>query len=263
MIEIRASALSDFTDCAARAEAKHLLGLKMPSGGAAQLGTAIHASTAVYDQGTLDGAGITPNEAFGAAVDAIYHPQQDVVWDDDDSQKGAEKIAAALHAKYCAEIAPTQSYAAVEVKCERLEISDLNIALTGTTDRIRKADDGYGIGDLKTGKTAVGADGTVKTSGHAVQIGVYELLVERASGLPITTPAQIIAMQTGKTEKGQRIGIGTVVGARELLVGEEDSPGVLQIVARMIEHGDFFGNPRSMLCGEKFCPIFYNCKWRK
>lgn len=51
---IRASALSDFFDCAARAEAKHLLGRKMPSSPKALLGTAIHKSTAVYDQSKLD-----------------------------------------------------------------------------------------------------------------------------------------------------------------------------------------------------------------
>ena len=263
MIEIRASALADFLDCPARAEARHLLGKRMPSGGAAQLGTAIHASTAVFDQSTLDHAGITIDEAASVAVDVIRQPGTDVVWDDDYTAKEAEKTAIALHGRYCREVAPKQNYIAVEVKCDRLEIADIGLALTGTTDRVRETENGFGIGDLKTGKTAVAADGSVKTSGFATQIGVYELLAERASGIPITEPAQIIAMQTGKTNKSQRVGIAQIVGARELLVGEEDSPGILEIVARMINQGDFYGNPRSQLCGERWCPIWATCRWRK
>ena len=40
IVTIRASALGDFLDCPARAEAKHLRGLRTPSGGNAVLGTA-------------------------------------------------------------------------------------------------------------------------------------------------------------------------------------------------------------------------------
>jgi hypothetical protein len=93
---------------------------------------------------------------------------------------------------------------------------------------------------------------------------VYELLAERASGLPITAPAQIVGLQVAKTDKGQRVATShPVVGARELLVGEPDSPGVLEAVAKMIHSGTFVGNPRSMLCGPKFCPIYQRCRFRK
>lgn len=263
MITIRASALSDFFDCPARAEAKHLLHKRTPSSGRAVLGTAVHAATAVYDQSTIDGAGITPDEAAGAAVDVIRKPREDVLWDEE-SPDDVESIAIALHKLYCAEIAPTQDYAAVEVVCEKLEITDLGIALTGTTDRVAKAPDGYGIRDLKTGKTAVGADGSVKTQGFSYQLGVYELLAERASGLPITEGARIVGLQAGKTAKGQRAGISApITGTRDTLIGDEDSPGVLEMVARMIHAGAFPGNPRSMMCGPKFCPIFSTCKFRK
>lgn len=264
IVTIRASALGDFLDCPARAEAKHLLGLRTPSGGAAQLGTAIHASTAMYDRSTLEGSGLTVDDTAAAAVDAIHRPEHDVVWDDDYQPKDAEKTAIALHKRYCEEIAPTQQYAAVEATCERLEITDIGLALTGTTDRVAKVGDGYGIRDLKTGKTAVRADGHVKTDGHRFQLGVYELLAQHASGLPITAPAQIIGLQTGKTEKGRRVAVSEgVEGARDVLLGEADSPGVLEMVSRMVHSGSFFGNPRSMLCGEKFCPIYQRCKFRK
>ena len=261
IIPIRASSLGELFDCAARFEAKHILGMKMPSSGAAQLGTAIHASTAVFDTSVMNGAGITVEEAAGAAVDALHHPEFDVDWEDSSANE-AEPIALALHKKYCTEFAPKQVYAAVEVKCESLEITDLGIALTGTTDRVRKTENGYGIADLKSGKTAVSADGTVKTAGHAYQMGVYELLAERASGIAITEPAQIIGLNTGKTDKAQRVGEGMIAGARDVLIGDGETPGVLEIASKILHGGIFPGNPRSMLCGEKYCPRFKTCKFR-
>lgn len=260
-MKIRASAISDFLDCAARAEAKHLLGLRTPSTSRALLGTAIHASTAVYDRSTIEGAGITVDEAAAAAVDVIHRPSEDVIFDEPAS--AIEPIALALHHKYCVEIAPTQNYAAVEVTCEELHISDLAITLTGTTDRIYRAVEAFGVSDVKTGKTAVSPNGAVKTWGYAFQAGVYELLAQFGSGLPITEPARIIGLQTGKTEKAQRAAIGTITGAREALLGDSESKGVLEIVAGMIHSGVFPGNPRSMFCHAKYCPIFNRCKFRR
>lgn len=264
MITIRASALSDFFDCPARAEARHLLGKRTPSSGKALLGSAIHKSTAVYDRSVLERQGLTVDDAAGAAVDMIQQPDFDVQLDEDEKKDEIEKVAVALHKLYCTKIAPTQEYAAVEVQCERLEITDLGIALQGTTDRVRVVEGGHGIADLKSGGSAVRADGHVETKGHAYQLGVYELLAERASGLPITEPARVIGLQTGKTERGQRVAVSDPVsGARDVLVGEPDSPGVLEIVSKMIHSGAFPGNPRSMLCHERYCPIYNQCKFRR
>jgi len=262
IISIRASSIPELFDCPARWEAKYIRGLHMPSSAAAQLGTAVHAGTATFDQAVLDGNPLSADEAAGAVVDAIHHPDRDVDWGEDNPNE-AEKIGIALHKRYCAEIAPKQKYAAVEALCECLEISDLGLALTGTTDRVTVSEDGYGIADLKTGKRAVAADGTVETAGHAAQIGVYELLAGAAMGQAIEAPAQIIGLQVAKTAKGQRAGIGTITHARELLVGDDDSPGLLQIAADMLHAGRFFGNPRSQLCSKKFCPAFEICRWRK
>lgn len=263
VIPIRASSIGELFDCAARWEAKFIRGMRMPRSGAAQLGTAVHKSTGVFDQSTLDHAGLTAADCEGALVDSIYRPSEEVVWDEDLADKDAEKIGRALHTKYCAEIAPAQDYAAVEVQCESLEITDLGIALTGTTDRVRRVDDGFGIADLKTGKTAVRADGHVQTSGHAMQMGVYELMAERASGLAITAPGQIIGLQTGRTDKAQRVATADVHGAREMLIGDEESPGVLEIASRMIHAGTFPGNPRSQLCSAKYCPAHATCRFRR
>jgi hypothetical protein len=264
VVTVRASALPDFLDCAARAEAKHLLHKRTPTNGGALLGTAVHRSTALFDQSVLAGAGVTIEESAAAAVDAIHRPNDDVALEDDESVKAIESTALALHRMYCREIAPTQDYAAVEVTCERLEITDIGLALTGTTDRVRRKNGGHGISDLKSGKTAVSADGSVKTHGHAFQIGVYELLAHHASGIPITEPAEVIGLQAGKTERGQRVAKSAPIsGARDVLIGEPGSPGVLEVVADMIHAGRFPGNPRSMLCHPKYCPVYSTCKFRR
>ena len=264
MITVRASSLPELFDCPARWEAKHIKKMRLPRSGAAQLGTAVHAGTALYDKSRLEGNPITADEAAGAVADAINKPDEDVDWGED-SQGEAERIGISLHGMYCRQIAPKQKYAAVEASCERLEITDLGIALTGTTDRVTVSDDGYGIADIKTGKTAVAADGTVKTTGHAAQVAVYELLASHATGRVIEAPAQIIGLQVAKTDKGRRAGIGTIRSAREMLVGDEDTgcPGLLEIAAKMLHAGDFYGNPRSQLCSEKFCPAHQSCRWRR
>ncbi|HEU4662504.1 MAG TPA: PD-(D/E)XK nuclease family protein, partial [Dokdonella sp.] len=265
IVTIRASALSDFLDCPARAEAKHLLGKRCSQSGGALLGKAIHKSTAVFDVSTMTNQGITADEAAAAAVDAIQKPDEDVHLGEDESKADIENIAVALHHRYCAEIAPTRNYVGVEVTCERLEITDIGLALTGTTDRIESfGPDGNGIGDIKSGKTAVRADGRVETKGHRYQIGVYELLAEKASGISITAPGRIIGLQVAKTERGQRVAVSEPIhGARDVLVGDAESPGILETVARAVHAGIFPGNPRSMLCHEKYCPIFSTCKYRK
>jgi hypothetical protein len=262
IVTIRASSLGGLFDCPASWAAKHIDGLRTPSNGKSVLGKAVHAGTAVYDQSVIDGSGITIAEAAAAAVDAIHRPDEEVDWDED-SPVEAERIALSLHEKYCTQIAPLHTYLAVEVQCDRLEITDLGLALTGSTDRVIQLADGAGIGDLKTGKQAVGSDGQVKTAGHAYQMGVYELLAEQASGVKITGPARIIGMNTAKTAASQRIGVGEIHGARDVLLGDGESPGILEIAARLIHSGNFYGNPKSMLCHPRYCPIHHSCKFRK
>lgn len=259
---IRASSLGELFDCPARWAAKHLDGLRMPRSAAAQLGTAVHAGTAAFDASRLPGGTpISADDAAGALVDAIHHPEEDVDWDDT-PPRNAERIALALHTKYCADIAPTQTYLGVEVKCERLDLPELGIALTGTTDRVRKTARGHGIADLKTGGKAVGTDGKAITKGHGAQLGVYELLAAHAMGLQITEPAQIVGMQTGLTSAAQRVGTGEVSNARAALVGTADSPGLLEYASKVIGSGSFYGNPKSFLCSAKYCPAHATCRFK-
>lgn len=264
-ISIRASSLPGLFDCPARFEATQIRGLKTPSSGKAILGRAVHASTAVYDVARLQGDyDLTPDEAAGAAVDAIHRPDEDVVWDEGLDPPTVEKIALGLHGLYCANIAPTAAYVAVEATCESLTITDLGLTLTGTVDRVYKAEDeALGVADIKTGSRAVAADGTVETAGHAYQLAVYELLAGQALGSNMTAPARVIGLQAGKTPKGQRAAIGKVEGARGLLVGDGEAPGVLELAAKILHSGVFFGNSRSMMCHVRYCPLFKNCFFRR
>jgi hypothetical protein len=262
LVFIRASSLASLFDCPARWEAEHLLGMRKPRSAPAQLGTAVHAGTALFDQSRLPGAApISADDAAGAVVDAIYKPEEDVDWDDT-APREAEKIALALHTKYCLDVAPSQHYLGVEVRCERLELPELGIVLTGTTDRVRQVGGKRGITDLKTGGRAVGVDGQAVTQGHAVQLGVYELLAENAMGIQIDAPAQIVGMNTGKTAASQRVGTGEVHNARAALVGTDEQPGLLEHASRLIHSGAFYGNAKSYLCSAKYCPRHEVCGFK-
>ena len=262
IITIRASSLPELFDCPARFEAKHIRGMRLPGSGAAQLGTAVHAGAAAFDAAALEGNPITPDDAAGAVVDALHRPEAEVAWGDELTPRSAEKVALALHGRYCREIAPHQLYIGVEVTCEKVEITDLGIAFTGTTDRVRVTEDGeIGITDIKTGARAVGSDGKVDVAPHLAQLGVYELLTSQALGAPVTAPAQIVGMQTGKTPTAQRVACDTA-DTRLALVGDEERPGLLQMASKMLHAGLFYGNPRSYLCGAKYCPAFSSCRFR-
>lgn len=269
-IAIRASSLPGLFDCPARFEATQIKGLRTPSSSKSILGRAVHASTAVYDIARINGDyDLTPADAAGAAVDVIQKPNEEVIWDDSLKPETAEKIALGLHGLYCENIAPTMEYAAVEVTCESLTIEDLSLTLTGTVDRVYRAPADYGLGtawgiaDIKTGGNAVTAAGTVRTAGHAYQLAIYEVLAGHAIGRPMTAPAQVIGLQAGKTAKGQRAAVGCVIGARQALVGNEETSGVLELAAKILHSGIFFGNPRSMMCHDRYCPVFSTCHFRR
>lgn len=250
-------------DCAARWVAVHLEHRKMPSTLNAQLGTAIHKGTAVFDNERVKGQEPSLSAAQDAAADSMDHPHEEIALQEDDKPAQAKDIAVSLVGKYCTEFSPGADYAAVEVGVEALELTDLGITLSGTADRVRRTEDGVGISDLKSGKTIINSKGQVQTAGHAAQLGVYELLAEAALGQPMTAPAQIIGLQTNVTPEKQRIAAGEMVGAREVLVGDADNVGLLSVVAKVAHAELVWGNPRSFLCHERFCPNFKTCFWRR
>lgn len=261
-VGIRASSFGSLFDCPARWIAIHLEGRRVPQNGKAALGTALHAGTAVFDAERVAGQTPSVSAAQDAAVESIRKPREDTNWEG--TQGDAEKIALSLTARYCQEESPKHNFVAVEASVEALHITDLGILLTGTTDRVELTEDGYGIRDIKSGKQAVGTDGRAKTQGHGAQMGVYELVAEAATKLPITAPAQIIGLQTNKTAAAQRIGTGEIIGARQVLLGDADHTGLLVTAAKLV-HGELppWGNPKSTMCHPTYCPAFNTCFWRR
>ena len=260
MLKLHASSLSDLFDCPARFKARQIDKIYMPTSGSAYLGTSIHEGTATFDQARLDGNPISIDDAVGVCVDKLFAKDEEIDWGES-SAEDAEPIASALVKLYCKEIAPKMEYVAIEARCQNLEIKDLDIVLVGTIDRVYREDGSLGIADIKTGKTIVGTDGTIKTKSYGIQMGVYEILAEHSLNQEIVAPAKIIGLQAAKTAKGQRAAIGEIEFAKETLLGDEGQKGYLEIAANIIKSGIFYGNPRSALCSEKFCPIFNDCPW--
>jgi hypothetical protein len=263
-VTIRASSLGSLFDCPARWIAIHLEGKRTPSSANSALGTGVHAGTAVYDESRLPGRSpVSLDDAKQAAFESVTKPRDEVDWEGEQPTKAAD-VAVSLTERYCTLFAPTVEYAAVEISVDSLLLTDLDIVLTGHTDRVRRTDDGLGICDLKTGKTAVGTDGTAKTHGHAAQMGVYEIVAETALGARMDLPAQIIGLQTNLTPDKQRIGTGEIEGAREVLIGNEEHTGLLRVAAQLV-HGDIapWGNPKSMMCHKRYCPNYQTCFWRR
>lgn len=257
---IRASSWPSLFDCAHRWYFQNIVGLRMPSSGNACLGTAIHAGTAAFDSSKLAGDQIDVVTAVDTARAALQNPEQEVAWDDSLTPVEADGFAVRLTTRYCQEIAPTRHYAAVELECQALDIGTEHgvVRVTGTTDRIRIIEDGRkGISDLKSGGRATekAADGSRRavTKGHHIQLGIYTLMAEQASGERLDAPAEIIGLQTTKDTP---VACGEVQDVKTPLLGTDEHPGLIQIAARMLKDGIFPPNPKSMLCSAKYCPAY-------
>lgn len=261
---IRASSWPTLFDCSLRWYFGNVLGMRLPSSGKARLGTALHRSTAAYDLAALANDSPSLDEACLVVAETIAKPDEDVQWDDDLQPGPAIDIGVALTKKYAEKIAPIQHYRAVEVNCEGLDIAtdDGVIRLSGTTDRVRVTDDGReGISDIKSGRTAVNAEGKANTKGHHLQTGIYRLMAENALGRPLDAPDQIIGLNTAKTAPAQRVAIAEIRDSRRPLVGDQDQPGLIELAARMLKSGVFPPNPRSILCSPKFCAGYQKCRF--
>jgi len=229
----------------------------MPSSPPAVIGTAVHASTAAFDLSVLQGAGLSVDDTAGVAVDSIMLPDEDVDWAGSKQEKAVD-TALRVHHTYCTEIAPTQNYTQVEQTLSGLFIDmgdGITFELTGTLDRIRTKDGLSGVADVKTGIRAVAADGTVVVDKHLPQLGQYVLLAEADFGPMLLDPV-IIGLHTGGSG---RAGIGEIKGAKQALVGDGVSPGILHYVSQYFKSGLFPPNPGSILCSAKYCPYHKQC----
>jgi len=260
---VRASSWGALFDCSHRWEGVHLLGMFKPSGLRAQLGTAIHASTAIFDTSRMNDAGLTADECAQALVDTLRRPDRECDFSGEDlTVNEAERIGLALHAKYCEQISPRYTFFAVELTTKTLVIdcgNGVEIEMTGTMDRARVVECGgeLAIGDLKSGKNAVSSEGLAKTRGHAPQVGTYQILTEHTTGIRVADDAEIIGLSTGNA----RVAVSQIENPRSVLLGSDGKPGLLTYAAEMFKSGLFPPNNQSMLCGAKYCARFSTCQF--
>ena len=262
VIPIRASSMADLMECPARWQAIQVMGLSTPARVSTWLGTSLHKTLEVYDKSKMaSGAAIQISDAQSLFTDTLWNPTEEVIGDEADYKK-AEKNGLELVRKYAETIAPNRKYVAVEVTCPKLDVivEGVVIRLSGTVDRIRQSESGgYGVSDVKSGANVVSADETVDVDPHRGQIGVYEILASAVTGQEMTEPGEIIGL--GANGKA-RVATGEVKNAAEMLVGTDERPGLLQYAARIVKNELYFGNPKSILCSEAYCPIHGRCRFR-
>jgi hypothetical protein len=268
---VRASSWGGLFDCGHKWEGEHLLGMRMPSGLRAQLGTAIHASTAKFDSGRLPGGErLTVDETAGAFIDTLHHPEREVDYSKDDlTVTEAERIGLSLHTMYCFEISPRFDFLSVEQTLAPLEIDCGGghvVRLTGTMDRARvaQADIGVVIPDVKTGSRVIERDKltgapTVVLKGRSAQIGTYQLMYEATEHVQ-TAGGQILALHTSGKPKALA---SRVWDAKRVMLGTETQPGLIEFAADMFRAGLFPPNPQSMLCSPKYCARWATCNFHE
>jgi hypothetical protein len=250
---VRASSWGSLFDCAFRWEGEHLLGIRKPAGLRAQLGTAVHASTATFDIGRLPGESpVTVDDAAGIFVDTLHHPDREVDYGQDDiTVSEAERIGLGMHTMYCIDLSPRFKFRSVEQKLDPLDIdvgAGQVVRLTGTMDRARVAttDTGIVIPDVKTGARVV-EKGEAKIKGRSAQLGTYQLMYEQTEQV-ITAGAQVLAIQASTKPQ---VAASRVFDAKRVMVGTDQQPGLIEIGAQMFRTGLFPPNPQSMLCSPK------------
>lgn len=264
---VRASSWGSLFDCAYAWEGVHLLGMRKPSGLRAQLGTAVHASTAAFDSGRLPG-GSRPSadDTAEILVRTLRNPDRDVDYSRDDlSIRDAERIGLTLHTMYCHDVAPAFNYLSVEAKLAPLDIncgSGIVVRLTGTMDRSRVAstEGGAVVPDIKTGSRVI-SEGAVVTKGRAPQLGTYQLMLENdpEHAMP-TVGAQVIALRTSAKPM---TGVSPVFDARRVMVGTDKAPGLIEHAASMFRTGLFPPNTQSLLCSERYCARWQACPYHE
>lgn len=236
-----------------------------PSGLRAQLGTAVHASTAAFDLGRMPGAeSVSAMDTADIFVSTLREPDREVDYSRDDlTVDQAERIGLALHSLYCHDISPQFTFLSVEQALTPLEIDcggGQIVRLTGSMDRARvsKQADGIVIPDVKTG-SAVIREGQAAIKGRSAQLGTYQLMYEHTEGVP-TVGGQILALQT----KGKpAAAVSPVFDAKRVMVGTEEAPGLIEIAASMFRSGLFPPNPQSTLCSERYCSRWSRCHFHE
>lgn len=265
-IKVRASSWGALFDCAYKWEWETLLGHRKPVGIRAVLGTALHASTAVFDRAAIDHEPVRIDDAAGVFIAKLQTPDYDVDYSADDlTENEAETIGLELHRQYCKEISPRMHYTDVETVLKPFDIDcggGVIVTLTGSLDRARVAQGPQQakpvIPDLKSGRAVI-AKGVAKTKGRAAQLGTYQLLYEHTRKVE-TGGAQVIALSA--TSK-PAVAVSPVFDARKVMVGTISEKGLIEYAAEMFRAGLFPPNPQSMLCSKKYCARWDSCSFHE
>jgi hypothetical protein len=85
-------------------------------------------------------------------------------------------------------------------------------------------------------------------------------MAEHERGQVMQAPAELIGLQTNSK---LRVGTATVDNVKQALVGTQDEPGLIQVAAKMLVNGVFPPNPKSFLCGKKYCPAYEICRYHE
>lgn len=266
---VRASGFGELFDCAHRWESKHILGMRLPSSPAAAIGTAVHAGTAAFDQARVIGEHFRPADAADVVIASLDDSEAEGIdWnvDPDVRRSTAERIALACTTRYCVDVSPRYTFVGVEEKATPLSIDcggGIVITLTGTLDRTRRVagQTGKRLADVKTGRRAI-KDGVAVTGRHRAQVGTYVLLDEHTHGETHTADPEIIAISTAANPETP-VAVAPVPGARELMVGGPDYPGLIEHAAAMFRSGLFPPNPASSLCSARYCPRWATCRYHE
>ncbi len=262
---VRASSWAALFDCAYKWEGVHLEGIRKPGGVRALLGTGIHAGTAAYDQGQIEHGSVGIEDSVDVMLETLRAPGFEVDYAADDlTLLAAEKTGISLLMKYCREVSPLYKFSAVEMETKPLDIDcggGITVRLTGTMDRSRviHTTAKKRIVDLKSGGAAV-QKGQANTKGFAPQDGTYCLLTEYTTGETVDDTSEIIGLKTrGKPE----IATGEIQGAKQLMTGTDEYPGLIEIAAQMFRTGLFPPNPSSILCNKKYCARWATCPYHR
>lgn len=263
--KVRASSWGRLFDCAYAWEGAHILGLSMPSGLRAQLGTGVHAGTAAFDAGRLPGGNpVSVDESADLVVQALHQPEREVDYSRDDmTLREATSIALKLHTLYCLDLSPRFEFLSVEQTLKPMHIDcggGIVVTLTGQMDRARVANTNTGvvIPDVKTGRAVI-SRGEVQTKGRSAQLGTYQLLYEHTESIP-TVGGQILALSTSSRPEA---GVSRVWDAKRVMLGTDQSPGLIEIGASMFRTGLFPPNPSSPLCSERYCARWSRCPYHE
>lgn len=266
---VRASGIASAFDCMYRWEGEQLIGLRKPGSPRSLLGNAVHHGTAVFDTAVMQGNPLSVGDAAEAVVKVLKDEKKETDWTGSDLRpREVEKIALNLYTRYCLEWSPRFEYAAVELSIPpmTLDCNGTLITLTGSLDRTRvyrlptavpDATPLLRVGDLKTGARII-SQGKVAGGKHRPQVGVYELLTEATLDQPVDTTSEILGLST--SGKGE-IAMGEVTGSRQLLLGTDEWPGLLDLFADNLKAGRFPPNPSSVLCSNRYCSRWTTCPY--